>query len=634
MSNNTFSPNSSPNPSPNAGPYLNSSPSPLEVGPTLTEKILRKLSSRLAVFALASIFVSVPVSVFGAVVVTDTTPTSFTCSVASKSIFSDVATGDDIVIVPVAHHSFVTTMSVTFNGVPMTLGTSTLISGRNVELWYMISPPVGTYTVTANMSGAGACITMGASSLSDVDVSGTFNYFINNQSGTNVNYTVYASQAGSFMYGIFDQLNADPISSTNGTILSQADGVHGVGMLHGNFLTAIGNNFIDATYSTSNSSVLVTILLNAGGGGGGGGGTPTATTTVTNVSPASLYSSSNTIIDPVSTSTYSFVSPISGSSTTQGGVLFVSHISSVTPTVTWGGRTMIEYAVNDTALFGYKISLYHITAPASTSPIVISGITASSTNFIQASVWNNGNLVTNTDQQFVFAGTDASVDLAGLVSPIGIVGAWETPTPSLFTKQTVTNIFSSATNTSFTFNTISRSCNGFGVLTDCPIGYNPTGFFGVEYANIIAIGLYSTSSNVIPNPSGTTPIIYESCETFDLSCYITNAFQYLFIPSSDSVTRFRSLTLASSTPFSYAYDVGNVYNELFNTSTTTVLGITVPFKYYGNSSSTITLISASMIESVPYVGFIRTLISWLLWFMFAQLVYYQILKVHNKEHTA
>jgi len=138
--------------------------------------------------------------------------------------------------------------------------------------------------------------------------------------------------------------------------------------------------------------------------------------------------------------------------------------------------------------------------------------------------------------------------------------------------------------------------------------------------------------------SSTTQGITSGCDTFDFGCYIINGLAYVFVPSSDSVSQFRNLSLASSSPFSYAYDMGNVYTQLFNYSTTSVLDFTLPFSFAGHSSSTITLLSHEMLTSTttspvlaPIVSVIRNLLVILLWFSLAQFLYREIMQSHNKE---
>lgn len=605
---------------------------PLSRGCTpLAQKKLRKLGPLLSLFALASFFVSVPVSVFASVSVVSTSPTSVSCSVANKSYNVTVQAGE-ILVAEMLSHAPANHLGMTLNGVSMTLGNTSVANGVRRSLFYMYAPSLGSNLLEATVDTASYCIGMGSSVVSGVDINVVPQNFIREDLSSPYLYDFSTPVVGSLLWMTGNNNNAGIQTPANvETIIGSQPESTGFGTMTVYSTVSLNATTTLGWTAPAGSTYMNGFVLTPSTGGGGGGG---ATTTVTSFLPATLLSIGSIIVNPVTTSSYSFVSPATGNLVTQGGLVFISHLESVTPVVTWGGHAMIFYQKNDTPTFGYVTSVYHTNAPPSSASIVITGITASSTNFIQASVWNNGNLVDATAIRNVFPGSLASVDLASInVAPIGIIGTFLTPNVSSFTRMSQTTLTGHATNTDFSFNTLYRLCSGYAAFNDCLIGYSPNGLTFTEYGNLIAVSMYSIASTTIPVVPGVTPIEYVKCDTFDLACYISNAFQYLFTPSTDATTKFNSLTLASSSPFSYAYDFGKVYDELFNSATTSVIGITVPFKYYGSGSSTITIISAQMIENVPFAGFIRTLISWLLWFMFAQLVYMQIMKVHNKEHT-
>jgi len=132
------------------------------------------------------------------------------------------------------------------------------------------------------------------------------------------------------------------------------------------------------------------------------------------------------------------------------------------------------------------------------------------------------------------------------------------------------------------------------------------------------IGYISTSS------------VLANCESFDIGCYMSNSLQYVFYPDPQAVARFNSLTLASSAPFAYLYDMDTVFEEFFNTSTTTVLAWTIPFPMVGSSSATLTLISKAQLQAVPYVGLWKTILTALIWLSFGWYVWERLLRVHDK----
>lgn len=123
-------------------------------------------------------------------------------------------------------------------------------------------------------------------------------------------------------------------------------------------------------------------------------------------------------------------------------------------------------------------------------------------------------------------------------------------------------------------------------------------------------------------PGDPTPI---DCGTFDVGCYIKNAMIWLFWPDQSSLAKFNSLTLENSFPFAYAYQIDNLRDELFDASETgsSTISVTVP------NFGTITFLSKSMLEAVPYASLVKTILGWILWLMAVEYIYYRILRSHD-----
>ena len=136
-------------------------------------------------------------------------------------------------------------------------------------------------------------------------------------------------------------------------------------------------------------------------------------------------------------------------------------------------------------------------------------------------------------------------------------------------------------------------------------------------------GLGLTDS--IPTLSSSTQ--YQVCGITDIGGCISNAGVYLFAPNQTAVDKFRRLTLASSSPFTYVYDVPVLYTELFSQSTTTTLTISA-----STTLGVITFISPAMISNVPYAGRIRIIIGWIIWLFVVQTIYYIVLNMYSSEH--
>jgi len=138
--------------------------------------------------------------------------------------------------------------------------------------------------------------------------------------------------------------------------------------------------------------------------------------------------------------------------------------------------------------------------------------------------------------------------------------------------------------------------------------------------NIIVSDVISFTIGV---PEDDTPLLVE-CSTLDIFCHMRNLFNWAFIPSDDSLQALTSLTLADSAPFSYLYDLPNLYDDLFN-QTSPALGVTVE-----TSIGDLTLISADLIDNVPFQNEIYLIISAMIYFFTAMTLYRKILRVHDK----
>jgi len=128
-------------------------------------------------------------------------------------------------------------------------------------------------------------------------------------------------------------------------------------------------------------------------------------------------------------------------------------------------------------------------------------------------------------------------------------------------------------------------------------------------------------------PGSPQPI---DCDALDIACHLKNAMVWLLWPSQDSVDAFQSLTLETTWPFSYAYEIGTIREELFTATETgtSTIGVTVP------GFGTITFLSKDMMENVPYSGLVKTILGWILWFMFAEYVYYRVVRAHDNNTPA
>jgi len=115
-------------------------------------------------------------------------------------------------------------------------------------------------------------------------------------------------------------------------------------------------------------------------------------------------------------------------------------------------------------------------------------------------------------------------------------------------------------------------------------------------------------------------------EDNDLYCAIKKGGAWFMTVSDATITDFKSITLRYSFPFSYIYDIGTIYGELFDTSTPQDIDITIPFL-----TGEITLISTDKIEAVPFASLIRVIMGALIYFGTIFTIYHLIINIHHKD---
>lgn len=120
------------------------------------------------------------------------------------------------------------------------------------------------------------------------------------------------------------------------------------------------------------------------------------------------------------------------------------------------------------------------------------------------------------------------------------------------------------------------------------------------------------------------PPVSSTCSAFDVGCYLENVISWTFGVSDSTLQSFNNLTLRNSLPFSYIYDLGNIYEELFSNGESD-LDITIT-----TGIGDITLISATQISNIPMANTIRTILGYLIYFFTIMTIYYRVIKVHDK----
>jgi len=173
---------------------------------------------------------------------------------------------------------------------------------------------------------------------------------------------------------------------------------------------------------------------------------------------------------------------------------------------------------------------------------------------------------------------------------------------------------------------------------------DPFGTYGLD-TSLWKINLVSTTTSITASTTnssefdltttqdiGNYPVF--DCGLNDLGGCIKNAIVWLFYPSQASTDQFKTLNtqLSQKAPFIYGYQAITLTTKLFSTTGSSTLTVSVPVHTI-SGTSTITFISPAMIAAVPFSGFIKSMLGWILWFMVIQLLYRQFLGIHNKDHT-
>jgi len=134
---------------------------------------------------------------------------------------------------------------------------------------------------------------------------------------------------------------------------------------------------------------------------------------------------------------------------------------------------------------------------------------------------------------------------------------------------------------------------------------------------------------VAPTATSTTDISLDCSQGNAITNSVCNISGYLFVPSPTATLGFQEVNenLKNKFPFAYAYDFKDNITLLYTTTQTGTSSLTLPFADYGN----ITLISTDMLNALPYIGLMRTLIAYALWLMFAIAMYHRTLRIFNSN---
>lgn len=295
-----------------------------------------------------------------------------------------------------------------------------------------------------------------------------------------------------------------------------------------------------------------------------------------------------------------------------------------------GADLRSAYGGSGTSFDASLYSAYIYFEGSSFSPVAPDGISAS--HFISVSPRTNATTTAPVAITITYwTGTDL-----GSSTPYMKTFLWNLDTGVQIQLATTTVNLTNGSHT-FTATTSSYLANGFYNLTTS-VENSPTHYWSdPNYPSgngyfIVGTTTFTTSSinSLVDNASyqGTDKTAQLPCGITDLSGCFKNALGYMFLPSTSITQQFQELDLSKRSPFIYAYQINELRQDMFTATGTgtTTIAVTVP------GFGTITFLSKSMIDAIPYTATIKTLLGFLLYIMMAEYIYYRVIRVHD-PHT-
>jgi len=166
------------------------------------------------------------------------------------------------------------------------------------------------------------------------------------------------------------------------------------------------------------------------------------------------------------------------------------------------------------------------------------------------------------------------------------------------------------------------AANGFGLSTsgNAPILMDATSTTLTASSSVVFDTSFARSMQDLPVACGLT----------DLGGCLQNMVVWLFYPTPDTLAQFSSVNLNGKFPFTYIYQIGQIRNSLFTSTTTVSTALTVNLWKIGNAAtSTIELISRDKVSAVPFSGTIYTVLTFLIWILMAEYIYYRVIRIHD-----
>jgi len=272
--------------------------------------------------------------------------------------------------------------------------------------------------------------------------------------------------------------------------------------------------------------------------------------------------------------------------------------------------------------------------------------------------WGGGDVNTTTRIDYFFVHTDTQlVDIGGYMTGSSTASTTQRlvfyqTSPSLGQESTITvnasstgsflyhfpflsiNFQINATNTS---PTLSSATTLVGKIYQIYSDFDPFSNTGTTQTLLVAtstsIAASSTASVDTGSALSLSGLPDQPCSLTQFSGCIKNAFVWLLYPSSDSLDQCSGISFQGKFPYVYMYQLGAIRSNFLSASSTAPTALTINiWKIPGQATSTLTLISESMVASVPFAGTINTVLLGLIWLLTAEFIYYRVIRIHD-THT-
>lgn len=320
----------------------------------------------------------------------------------------------------------------------------------------------------------------------------------------------------------------------------------------------------------------------------------------------------------------------STSSFPEAGTTTMSIINSATHAYLWGNGLITSYgqfnSTLETFFWTNEPTCFDGIQNQDETAIDFGGICGEDANLIQGSTFVIKFL--NADGQQIQNGTN----IQSLFSSTGFQIQGKNPY-GVFDLITITileddSIISSKTydvspNSSTIINYVDTTLGELANSSTDPFTYDSGKKYGfnVVVSSELISEVFNLSGFVFYNTEGICGL--------DIICYIKDGAEWLFIPSQQSIENFGELTLSNSFPFSYIYDMDNLYEDAFDQAPQNI-NVAIAFGSFGD----ITLMSTEKLDAIPFQSTVRTVLGAILIFGTVMYIYRKIINIHQDKKVA